>query len=195
MAAIVVPFSGASGKQRLKPLPAEARAKLALAMLADVLAACKHVGPTRVVTADERGEVVAMDHEAEIVEDPGEGQASAVAAALRDVEGRVLVVNADLPCVVPRDLRTLEAATPDEGLAYVAARDGTTNALGLSSPSLFAPLYGAESAERFRLHAQSLGVSAMPATIPNLADDVDSLDDLSRLKLRVGPRTLAAQPR
>jgi 2-phospho-L-lactate guanylyltransferase (CobY/MobA/RfbA family) len=164
-------------------------------MLADVLAACTTIGETVVVTSDESGERVAEEHDAGVVHDPGGGQGAAVAAALRDVAGRVLVVNADVPCVVPEDLRRLETATPEDGLAYVAARDGTTNALGLSEPGLFAPLYGENSAARFRVHAHTLGVAVVPAAIPNLADDVDSVDDLDRLQLRIGPRTLAAQPR
>lgn len=191
MAAIVVPFRGAGGKQRLDALPEQERDALALAMLADVLAACRPVGPTTLVTSDELAGRLAEDHEAAVVADPGSGQGAAVAAALRSVDGRVLVVNADVPCVVPHDLRSLESATPEDGLAYVAARDGTTNALGLSSPGHFAPLYGPGSAERFRLHAHTLGVDVVPAAIPNLADDIDSMEDLERLELRVGPRTLA----
>jgi 2-phospho-L-lactate guanylyltransferase len=191
MAAIVVPFRGAEGKQRLGRLPDAERQALALAMLADVLAACRPVGDTTVVTSDELAGRLAEDHEAAVVSDPGSGQGAAVSAALRRLEGPVLVVNADVPCVVPRDLRSLEAATPPDGLAYVAARDGTTNALGLSSPTHFAPLYGPGSAERFRMHAHTIGVAVVPAAIPNLADDVDSVEDLERLELRVGPRTLA----
>lgn len=195
MAAIVVPFRGAGGKQRLDSLPDDERHALALAMLADVLAACRGVGATVVVTPDEEAARIAAEHEAEVVDDPGSGQGAAVAAALRGVVGPVLVVNADVPCVVSQDLRSLEAATPEHGLAYVAASDGTTNALGLSTPTLFAPLYGPGSAERFRLHAHTLGAEVVPATIPNLADDVDSMADLERLELRVGPRTLAARTR
>ena len=60
-----------------------------------------------------------------------------------------LVVNADLPCATPEALRRLAAA----GLALVEARDGTTNALSLPDPRLFAPLYGPASADRFRAHA------------------------------------------
>lgn len=195
MAAIVVPFRGAGGKQRLGSLPDEEREALALAMLADVLAACRSVGTTVVVTPDEEAARVAGEHEAEVVDDPGSGQGAAVAAALRSVVGPVLVVNADVPCVVPQDLRSLQAATPEHGLAYVAASDGTTNALGLSGPTLFAPLYGPGSAERFRLHAHTIGADVVPAAIPNLADDVDSIADLHRLELRVGPRTLAARTR
>jgi 2-phospho-L-lactate guanylyltransferase len=195
MAAIVVPFRGAGGKQRLGSLPDDEREALALAMLADVLAACRSVGTTVVVTPDDEAARIAGEHEAVVVDDPGSGQGAAVAAALRGVVGPVLVVNADVPCVVPQDLRSLEAATPEHGLAYVAASDGTTNALGLSGPTVFAPLYGPGSAERFRLHAHTIGAEGVPAAIPNLADDVDSIADLDRLELRVGPRTLAARTR
>lgn len=195
MVAIVVPFRGASAKQRLGPLPDGERHQLALAMLADVLAACTAVGDTTLVTPDDAAAELAAEHETEVVEDPGSGQGTAVAAALRRIEGAVLVVNADVPCVVPNDLRSLEAATPAAGIAFVAARDGTTNALGLSSPAVFAPLYGPGSANRFRLHAHTLGVGVVPASIPNLTEDVDSIGDLDRLELRVGPRTLAAYSR
>ena len=195
MAAIVVPFRGAGGKQRLGSLPDDERQALALAMLADVLAACRGVGTTVVVTPDGEVARIAAEHEAEVVDDPGSGQGAAVAAALRGVVGPVLVVNADVPCVVSQDLRLLEAATPEHGLAYVEASDGTTNALGLSAPALFAPLYGPGSAERFRHHAHTLGAEGVPAAIPNLADDVDSIADLERLERRVGPRTLAARTR
>jgi 2-phospho-L-lactate/phosphoenolpyruvate guanylyltransferase len=192
MPTIVVPFRGTNGKQRLAPLSDGARAALSLAMLADVLAACTVVGETLVVTSDEDGRRVAQELEALVVPDPGGGQGAAVAAGLREAgQRRVLVVNGDVPCAVPEDIRALDSATPAEGLAFVAARDGTTNALGLSHGRLFAPLYGEGSAERFRQHAQTNGVAATPAAIPNLADDVDALEDLERVELRVGPRTLA----
>ena len=195
MAAIVVPFRGAGGKQRLGPLTDDEREALALAMLEDVLAACRPVCETVVVTADEDGARVADEHAARVVDDPGGGQGAAVAAALRDVVGHVLVVNADVPCVVPDDLHRLAEATPDNGLALVAARDGTTNALGLSASSLFAPLYGPGSAERFRLHGERLGVEVVAVEVPNLADDVDSIDELRRLGRRVGSHTLSTSVR
>ena len=105
--------------------------------------------------------------------------------------GPILVVNADLPCVAPADLLSLAAATPESGLALVEARDGTTNALSLPGPDAFSPLYGPGSATRFKALAARLGVEAVSAAIPNLADDVDTLDDLYRLRLRCGPRTRA----
>jgi 2-phospho-L-lactate guanylyltransferase len=119
-----------------------------------------------------------------------------VAAALAElVPGPILVVNADVPCIVPADLRALLAATPAGGIALVEALDGTTNALSLPAPHVFAPLYGPDSASRFRAHAESLGLQAVSAAVPRLAEDVDTPADLERLQLRCGPRTQAALAR
>jgi 2-phospho-L-lactate guanylyltransferase (CobY/MobA/RfbA family) len=138
-------------------------------MLADVLAACEPVGPAVVTQENDQGE--------------------AVENVLRVIESDpILIVNADLPCAQPRDLLALLGAL-DGGLALVEARDGTTNALALSAPHLFAPLYGAGSAERFRARAARLGARVVTAQIPNLVDDVDTLDDLERLEGRLGPQT------
>ena len=114
MPTFVVPYRGADAKRRLEPLPEEARAALAEAMLEDVVAACEGAGGSVVVARDG---------------DQGE----AVEAAIRGVEsGPILVVNADLPCAQPRDLLTLLGALPEGGLALVEAADGTTNALALA---------------------------------------------------------------
>jgi len=174
MPTVVVPFRGETAKQRLAPAPEEVREALAQAMFADVLAAAEAVGD--VVVAGQAG-----------------GQGAAVEAALRKIEqGPVLVVNADLPCARARDLLTLLGALPERGLALVAAADGTTNALALAAPHLFAPLYGPGSAERFLARAARLEVPAAIATIPGLADDVDTLADLERLEGRLGAHTGAA---
>ena len=86
--------------------------------------------------------------------DPRHGQGAAVRAALDAAVSAgspapYLVVNADLPCVTARDLLALAGAIPENGLALAPAADGTTNALGLADESLFTPLYGPGSAERF----------------------------------------------
>lgn len=161
MVTVVVPFRGASAKSRL------GRPALARAMFDDVLAAAAEVG--EVVVANGAG-----------------GQGAAVAAALVDVVGHVVVVNADLPCATGDDLRALVAATPAGGAALVAASDATTNAISLARPELFAPLYGPGSAARF------LARGAVAVDLPNLADDVDALEDLERLRGTPGPRTRAA---
>ena len=163
------------------------RAELALAMLGDVLSACVAVGETTtVVTADDAAAELAEELGASTLRDPGGGQGAAVAAALGS--GATLVVIADLPCATPGDLRRLAEAAPPGGLALVEAEDGTTNALALSSPALFAPVYGPGSAARFR----SLAPEAVSVELPNLALDVDTLGDLERAQPTAGRRTQAA---
>lgn len=193
MCGIVVPFRGNGGKQRLVGLEKEAHGAVVLAMLADVLAAAVEIGDTVVVTADVDGRRVAAEAEAAVVDDPGGGQGAAVVAAL-DERGSepVLVVNADVPCVRPEDLRSLLAVEPFGGLALVASTDGRTNALRLPAGVPFEPLYGPRSAERFVRAARVRGIAAVVAAIPNLADDVDTLSDLELVRHRAGPNTRAA---
>ena len=157
-------------------------------MLADVLAAVSPVGEPVVVTGDPAGAALARELGAHQFDDPGGGQGPAVAAALAAIgAGPALVVNADVPCAVPADVLALLGAVPARGIALVEALDGTTNALGLSSPALFVPLYGPGSARRFgALQGETVNVA-----IPNLAEDVDTLADLERLQPRCGPRTQA----
>lgn len=164
MPTVVVPFR--SGKSRLA-LPSEARTELTLSMLATVLVAAKELGTTLLVTDDPAlAERFGVRH----VPEPGGGQGPAVAAGVaraRDLP--VLVVNADLPRATAKDLRALASAAP----AFVAASDGTTNALSLLDPASFRPLYGPGSATRY----EEAGLR--PLDLPNLAADVDTVADLA----------------
>jgi 2-phospho-L-lactate/phosphoenolpyruvate guanylyltransferase len=190
MPGVVVPFRGPDGKSRLSSGLGEARAELAVAMLADVLEATRAVGsPVVLVTSDEEAARLGTH----VVPDPGRGQGAAVAAALEHLpEEPAVIVNADLPCATPRDLLSLFGSMPPGGMALAPAADGTTNALVLSSPRQFEPLYGPGSAKRFLGHARAHGVECVCVSIPNLADDVDTAEDLARLEARVGMRTRAA---
>jgi 2-phospho-L-lactate guanylyltransferase (CobY/MobA/RfbA family) len=120
-------------------------------------------------------------HDAVVVDGPG-GQGEALAAALAALTGPVTIVNSDLPCATPDELAQLTAAAP----ALVAADDGTTNALALRDAQDFEPLYGEGSAERFE---QRLGAQRLD--LPGLRDDVDTWDDLERVRPRVGKHTRA----
>ena len=126
-------------------------------------------------------DVQAAAGEALVVDGPG-GQGAAIAEALEGVQGPVTIVNSDVPCVTPAELEELAAAAP----ALVAAEDGTTNALALRDARDFEPLYGEGSAARFE---QQLG--ARPLDLPGLRDDVDTWDDLERVRGRVGEHTRA----
>jgi 2-phospho-L-lactate guanylyltransferase len=164
MATVVVPFR--PGKSRLA-LPQEARETLALSMLGTVLAAAKQLGRTLLVTDDA---ALAQRFGVEHVQEPGGGQGAAVAAGIAAArELPILVVNADLPRATADDLTALADGAP----ALVAAADGTTNALALTDPGAFRPVYGPNSAARFR----ALGLQ--PLDLPNLAADVDTIADLA----------------
>jgi len=126
-------------------------------------------------------DVRAAAGDAVVADRPG-GQGAALAAVLANLDGPVTIVNSDLPCVTASELQQLSAAAP----ALVAAGDGTTNALALRDARDFQPLYGAGSAVRFE---QELG--ARPLDLPGLRDDVDTWDDLERVRERVGEHTRA----
>jgi 2-phospho-L-lactate guanylyltransferase len=185
MATVVVPFRSSDPKSRLDGVSGNARIALAHAMLADVLDAATAVGPVLVVAPAPPAVPPGVSH----VADPRRGQGAAVRTALDEAAAAglpapFLVVNADLPCVDTRDLLALAGAVPNHGLALAAAADGTTNALALAEELLFEPLYGPGSADRFAALGPSLRLDA-----PNLIDDVDTLDDLVRLRERLGAHT------
>jgi 2-phospho-L-lactate guanylyltransferase len=191
MALLVVPFRGADANSRLS-MAADARRTLGLAMLGDVLEACTATAETRLVSSDDEARAVAAALGCGVVDDPGGGQGAAVAAALAVArQGSVAVVNADLPCATPADVEAMLGAARD-AVALVAARDGTTNALGLPAADVFAPLYGPGSAARFRAHAAACGLASVAVAAPNLIDDVDTVADLRRVQDRAGRRTRAA---
>jgi 2-phospho-L-lactate guanylyltransferase (CobY/MobA/RfbA family) len=136
---------------------------LADAMMFDVVEACNATASNGVL----------------VVRDAG-GQGEAVARALAGLRGPVTIVNADVPCTSAAELAMLTAAAP----ALVAAADGTTNALALRDAGDFAPLYGTGSAERYE---QAL--AARRLELDGLVDDVDTWDDLERVRDRVGVHT------
>ena len=171
----VIPFR-AGGKSRL---PRAMRRDLARAMLEDVIEATLEVGEVRVVTGDVDAADAARLLGAQVVDDPGGGQGRAVEAGLDGVAEPSLVVNADLPCTTTDALVRLAA----EGRALVAAPDGTTNALSLPVPGAFQPLYGPGSAERFA------AAGFVPADVPELARDIDTIADLEGVGQPLGART------
>src|SRR5262245_65584362 len=105
MATVVVPFRSTDPKRRLSAVAEKDRARLAHAMLADVVAAARPLGEVLVAAAVTAGLPAGVRH----VPDPHHGQGAAVRAALNaavgsGLPGPYLVVNADLPCVPDRDL-------------------------------------------------------------------------------------------
>jgi 2-phospho-L-lactate guanylyltransferase (CobY/MobA/RfbA family) len=138
-------------------------------------------GLARCMAEDVAAAVRALSEEPLLVTQPG-GLGDAVAAALAPLSGPVAIVNGDCPCVAPAELEELVASAP----ALVAAQDGTTNALALVDARDFVSLYGPGSADRFEAHLQ-----ARRLDLPGLRDDVDTWDDLERVRGGVGTHTRA----
>jgi 2-phospho-L-lactate/phosphoenolpyruvate guanylyltransferase len=179
----IVPVQGLNGaKTRLAPfLSPDERAELVRGMLAAVLAACgesESVTSTLVVTPDPELAPVGVD----VLVDPGHGHAAAVASALADgrAAGGALVVMADCPLATGGALDRLARTGAPVGL--VAALDGGLNALALSSPGRFEPVFGVpDSAERTIERARAAGIEPVVVDEPLLAFDVDRPSDLKRL--------------
>jgi 2-phospho-L-lactate guanylyltransferase len=186
------------GKSRLGPtLDADGRRRLVLAMLEDVLNAVveAHKGPRYVVTPDAEVEPVARWLGAEIVEDAGNGTNAAIETALADprvaASAAVLVVQGDLPQLTAEDVRAcLDALDEADRIAVLVPNDdGGTSALGLRPPSAMAPAFGPASGDGHRASALAAGVALRELPIDSLSADVDTADDLERVRATVGLAT------
>jgi 2-phospho-L-lactate guanylyltransferase len=193
--AVVVARTGPTAKSRLGAvLSPGQRVGLARAMLADVVAACRR--------AELRGPVVVTEGEATRLRLAGEGlQAAAddgtdmnlavrtgIRVARAAGAGAVVVLPGDVPLVSAADLQELAACAtrgprgePVVGVATDLGGQGT-NALALRPPDVIAPGFGPRSARRHLDLARRAGVAACLVRLPTLAFDVDTPDDLARLR-------------
>jgi 2-phospho-L-lactate guanylyltransferase len=188
------------GKSRLGPsFDGEARRGLVLAMLQDVLAAVRaaHRGAVFVVTPDPEVDPVAQAHGAEVLRDAGAGTNAAIEAALADervaTSGAVLMVQGDLPHLTGAQVsECLEALTAAGKIAVLVPNDdGGTSALGLRPPKVIATAFGPQSGQGHRDAAAAAAVELRELRIAGLAADVDTVEDLERVREMVGPATAA----
>ena len=182
-----------AAKQRLSGLLGRGfREALAQAMLSDVLATLRRtagIDAVAVVTADRVAESAAMARGAEVLRDPVEaGQSAAALVGARHAVAagfdRMLLVPGDTPLADAAELSELLRTTVDRRLsaAIVPDRHGTgTNALLLSPPDAMEPAFGPGSLERHAARASAAGLAHEVRTVPSLALDVDTPDDLVEL--------------
>lgn len=178
-------------------MDADGRRRLVLAMLEDVLNAIAeaHDGPRYVVTPDSEVEPVALRLGAETIADAGNGTNAAIETALADARvaaaAAVLVVQGDLPQLRPDDIRRcLDALAEAETVAVLVPNDdGGTSALGLRPPSVMPTAFGSASGAGHRSAALASGTRLHELAIESLASDVDTADDLERVRANVGPAT------
>ena len=178
--AVVVPIkSWATAKARLAGAltPAE-REQLALRCATTVLAAARPL-PVFVVCDDAAVASWAVSQGATVVTPTGSGLNSAVAsgrqAAHRAGYARVLVVHSDLPNAT--DLASLDDHSAEVIVVPDRHHDGT-NALLVPSDGAFEFCYGPGSFDAHCAKAQQLGLSLRVVDRPDLALDLDTLDDL-----------------
>jgi 2-phospho-L-lactate guanylyltransferase len=183
---------------------------LALALARDTLRAATAAGVRRVVVVTAEpggllGVVPDPDPDArtsvEIVDDPGGGLNAAVrhgAAHLRRTArgraGLVAALQADLPALRPAELDAAltcaaAAIATGAGAAFVADHTGAGTTLLVGAPGrVLRPRFGVGSAAA---HAAS-GAVALEGAWPGLRADVDTPDDLARVRaLGTGPATRA----
>ncbi len=193
----------AAAKSRLgESVAEELRARLARAMVADVLQALARTASielTIVVSREPSMARTAREHGALLIEDTAEqGQSAAVTLgvqrALSDGFGRVLCIPGDCPALDPAELDALLGSADDGSVVVVPDRHGTgTNGLLLAPPDAIVPAFGPDSCERHGALARDAGVSCRVAHPPSLLLDVDTGADLAALRDRLAGAEAAAE--
>lgn len=191
--------SFALAKQRLRPgLDPNGRRELVDAMLRDVLDAlnASSLDGVIVLTAGEAAREVALERGAQVIADREQGHNAAarlgVSQALRLGAERVLLVPVDCPVLDPAEIDVLlqRRSAPPEAV-IVPDRHGTgTNALLLAPPDALEPSFGPGSCQRHTELARAAGLTYEVLTVPSLALDIDTPEDLAELA-RVGERARA----
>lgn len=201
--AIVPVKSLEHAKQRLKAvLPLEARRRLMLVMLEDVLATLQQVEllrPVLVVTPDALVAQIAERAGAMVLREASAlGHSAAAIAGFAHARSqgahRALQLPADAPFVTPAELHELletDAATEGPHVTLVPGHDGDgTNGFLVAPPGLMPPSFGPGSFARHRAHAAERQIECRVQRLAGLALDIDEPDDLARLieRKRACPR-------
>ena len=181
-----------NAKQRLTALlTSQERSLLARAMLHDVLRAlCRSslVEPW-VITGDADVEAIARAHAVRTVrEDANRGHTAAVKFAQHEARRAgaevFLTVPGDVPCVTATEIDTLasEARRSTPTAVFVASRSGLgTNGVALCPVDAMPLTFGEPSFDNHVALARRRGLSVSLLTLPGLALDVDTPDDLRAL--------------
>jgi 2-phospho-L-lactate guanylyltransferase len=180
--AIVPVNAPGEAKRRLAPfLTEEQLTALVLAMLADVLDACRQaasIDRTLIVSPD----TSLAPPGVEVLRDPGRGHAAAIELALAAAnEDGAVILMADCPLVTAEALdRLVGRAQP---IAVGPAQDGGTNALAMRPASLLIPAFGVRNGAAVIVErARAAGLEPAVIDDPGLALDVDTLEDIERVR-------------
>jgi 2-phospho-L-lactate/phosphoenolpyruvate guanylyltransferase len=195
---ILIPVKDLSGaKQRLAAvLDQPSRTELAHTMLTDVAeavagAACDDVA---VVTSDTFAIGLARQHGFDVLRDDfNVSETDAIEMATRLCQSRgidcTLVIPGDIPLIESAEIRTIYESAPETGTVLVPSRDkrGTNAALRRPS-SLFALRFGNDSFMPHLSAAIAAVKSCVVLSLPGVALDIDTPDDLRELAQAAGER-------
>jgi len=188
---ILVPVKNlANAKQRLaQVLEQSSRTELAHAMLADVLDALAEAAADEVslVTSDPFALELASHHRfAVIPDDPNLSETDAIEMATRVCASRgietTLVIPADIPLIEAADIRAIYDAAPAKGTVLVPSTDQRgTNAVLRRPAALFPLRFGNDSFMPHLAAAVATRATCVVLSLPRIALDIDTPDDLQRL--------------
>lgn len=187
----------ANAKQRLAAVLGQvARTELAQAMLTDVVEAIVAYGSDEVAlaTSDPFAVELADQYGFEIIRDEANvSETDAIEVATRVCESRgiesTLVIPGDIPLIEAGDIRAIYDASPDTGAVLVPSQDKRgTNAVLRRPGSLFPLRFGNDSFLPHLAAALAANKSCVVLSLPGIALDIDTPEDLRELADAAGQK-------
>lgn len=192
---ILVPVKNlGNAKQRLAPLLEQAtRAELAHAMLQDVLDAL--IGnEVSLVTSDPFAAELAVQYQFEVIPDQQNlSETAAIEMATSVCESRgiasTLVLPGDIPLIEAEDIEAICESAPALGSVLVPSADKRgTNAVLRRPAALFPLRFGNDSFQPHLAAAAATGQPCVVLSLPRIALDIDTPEDLRQLALAPGEK-------
>jgi len=195
---ILVPVKNlANAKQRLAPaIEQSTRTQLAQAMLADVLdsLAAAAIDDVSLVTSDAFASEIARGLSFDIIRDDlnvSETGAIEMATQLCSERGidSTLVIPADIPLISAAEICAIYENAPNEGTLLVPSGDKRgTNAVLRRPTQLFPLRFGNDSFLPHLAAAIAINKTCIVLSLPGIALDIDTPDDLQQLALAPGEK-------
>jgi 2-phospho-L-lactate guanylyltransferase len=187
----------ANAKQRLAPvLEQQARTELAKAMLSDVVEAlAAYAGDeVAIATSDPFAIELAGQYGFEIIRDESNvSETDAIEMATHVCESRgvesTLVIPGDIPLIEPSDIRAIYDSSPETGSVLVPSNDKRgTNAVLRRPAALFPLRFGNDSFMPHLAAAIGTNKSCVVLSLPRIALDIDTPEDLRELAQAPGEK-------